>query len=240
MTNQIILTGSVAFCLSFAVGMTYLSSSLAPQPQAENTLAEQPMSTGQVAKKPAKPITTAKSETSSSVNVLAKPADILDSDARKARAEAIADRAARANLSKRPRNSAFDVVVNDDLEPGAITVTGAGTNEASPIEVGFASESYDTQWAPATEQKLQSIFTQKNLNDSYLNQASCKSTLCKIEVSHVNAEAERRFLAAFASSGAFIPDGEQGYYEKVVDENGNAKTVFYYAREGYTLPTGSL
>ena len=61
-----------------------------------------------------------------------------------------------------------------------------------------------------------------------------------IDVSHADSEAELRFLAAFAASGKFVNDDKSGFYHHVKDPNGGSRTVFFYARKGHQLPTGSM
>lgn len=99
----------------------------------------------------------------------------------------------------------------------------------------FNSEPYDSQWAAATESTLMHSFAEARLEGSQLTAASCRSTLCRIDVVHADKAAEGRFLAGFASTGEFVSDQARGFYTSSVDYNGMPRTVFFWARAGHEL-----
>jgi len=104
------------------------------------------------------------------------------------------------------------------------------------LQEQFYAEPYDEMWAAETEQQLMNLFFKEPLTGNQLVEAACRSTFCRIDISHADTEAEEGFLAAFVESGQFVDDGEQGYYHRESDVNGVIGTVFYYARKGYQLP----
>lgn len=95
----------------------------------------------------------------------------------------------------------------------------------------FGEQAYDERWAPDTEARINDAFESAELETSQLLEASCKSTLCRIEVSHANAEAERQFLSRFSQQPLLQGGGVAGSYQKIVDESGEIRSVFYIARQ---------
>ena len=134
--------------------------------------------------------------------------------------------------------------VSDDYVDNSYTVVNEDQSSrdtiAASLKAQLDAEPYDSDWASATEQALLNLFYDASPEGSQLDQAECRSTFCRIDVNHVDAQAEQRFLAAFAASGQFTNDDKQGFYQRVVDHNGATRSVFFYARKGHELPAGSL
>lgn len=124
-------------------------------------------------------------------------------------------------------------MVVDEDQPGR-------TSMMVSLQEQFLTEPYDSDWANMAEQKLMTRFFEASPEGSQLSEAACRTTFCRIDVSHSDPEAEQRFLAAFAASGEFINDEKQGFYSREVDYNGAIRTMFFYARKGHELPTGEL
>ena len=106
---------------------------------------------------------------------------------------------------------------------------------ASNLEARFLAEAYDTRWARETEGELLQLFGDAELEGSQLTEAACRTTLCLIDVTHVDSVAEERFIAAFATSTQFVSNDETGFYYRSVDYNGEPRTVFFWARKGHQL-----
>lgn len=104
------------------------------------------------------------------------------------------------------------------------------------LQEQFYTEAYDEVWAAKTEQHLRGLFSKKQASGNQIEQAACRSTFCRIDVSHDSVETEREFIAAFAVSGQFIDDSQQGYYHREADGSGSVRTIFYLARKGHQLP----
>lgn len=98
------------------------------------------------------------------------------------------------------------------------------------------AESYDDVWANDRTQQLTELFSQHSPVGNELVQTDCRSTFCRIDISHVDDQAEQAFINEMIASQQFIDDGEQGSYQRQVDSNGAIRTVFYSAREGHRLP----
>ncbi|MGI9288287.1 MAG: hypothetical protein ACR2P1_23080 [Pseudomonadales bacterium] len=108
------------------------------------------------------------------------------------------------------------------------------------LNAHLEAQAYDTEWASMTEQSLMQAFYDANLEGNRIQEAVCRSTFCRIDVGHSDALSEQNFLSVFATSGQFINDNVQGLYRRSIDHNGDAHTVFFYARKGYELPTEAL
>lgn len=108
------------------------------------------------------------------------------------------------------------------------------------LEQKFSDEPYDKVWSSVTEQELMNTFYEAKIEGTQLSEAKCRTTFCRIDVSHADSVAEQRFLAAFATSGKFVNDDKRGFYHQVKDPNGGTRTLFFYARKGHQLPTGSM
>lgn len=100
----------------------------------------------------------------------------------------------------------------------------------------FYAEAYDAEWAETVEQEFNTTFNSVALNNSNIVSADCRTSICRVVVDHTGLDAEQEFMRAFASTGKYINNGEQGLYQKEVDYNGTVKSVFYMARQGHSLP----
>ncbi len=113
-------------------------------------------------------------------------------------------------------------------------------NRVAVLQAQLQSEAYDSTWASTQEQELVNQFYELSPEGNLLSDAICRSTFCRIDITHINAEAELQFLAEFATKKAFINDEKQGFYQRMEDENGSARTVFFFARKGHQLPVRKL
>lgn len=123
----------------------------------------------------------------------------------------------------------------DDSEEGTVDGQASPNQVAANLDARFAAEAYDSGWAGKTEAKLNQLFVGDRLEGNQLAAAVCRTSLCRIEVTHSDQGAEQRFLAEFSSSGQFVSDDTSGFYHRRVDYNGIAHTVFFWARVGHQL-----
>lgn len=100
----------------------------------------------------------------------------------------------------------------------------------------FYSEAGDPAWASRTENQLIRAFDRLNLEDSFLLNAECRSTFCRIEVYHEDHAAEHSFIKAFTQTDRFVRDDKFSFYRSFKDGDGNRRTLFFYARKGHYLP----
>lgn len=127
----------------------------------------------------------------------------------------------------------------DDSEEGAADTQASANQVAAHLDARFVAEAYDSGWAGKTEAKLNQLFVGDMLEGNQLAAAVCRTSLCRIEVTHSDHGAEQRFLAEFSSSGQFVSDDTSGFYHRSIDYNGIAHTVFFWAREGHQLTDGA-
>jgi hypothetical protein len=103
------------------------------------------------------------------------------------------------------------------------------------LDTHLRGETYDTQWAPQTEQEIAEVFAgAAPAVESTLQHLACQATLCRLEVSHTDNEAERAFMMRLGQLEAFT-DAE-AFYERIEHEDGSIATVVYAARQGHRLP----
>lgn len=129
------------------------------------------------------------------------------------------------------------IMFNDvaDIREATIAERMAPPPEVVSLDRQYFAEEHDSQWASAKEAYLSQLFVESRVLGTQLNSAGCRTTLCRVEVSHIDPRAERRFIAAFVGHGEFAHDERTGYYYRAVDSNGVVSSVYYLARDGGTF-----
>lgn len=94
----------------------------------------------------------------------------------------------------------------------------------------LTGEGRDATWSGETERALADVFADEIFPGSHLDDAECRSTVCRLRVSHDDDDVRQGFLAEIPSGPPF--DGE-GYFHK---PEGSQETVVYLVRRGHTLP----
>lgn len=103
------------------------------------------------------------------------------------------------------------------------------------LDTHLRSETYDAQWAPQTELDIAAVFTGATATvESTLHHLACQATLCRLEVSHMDSEAERTFMIHLGQLAAFM--NSEAFYERSEQEDGSIATVVYAVRQGHRLP----
>lgn len=146
------------------------------------------------------------------------------------------------------KDIAFDVAPILEPSPGEIvnynsinssgeTIDGLPSRNqiASNLDARFFAEAYESGWASETEAELGRLFVETDIEGSQLMEAACRTTLCRIDVTHADSEAEERFIATFANNARFISNDRTGFYHRSVDYNGIPNTLFFWARQGHIL-----
>ena len=114
---------------------------------------------------------------------------------------------------------------------------------ASELEQHLADEPYDSEWAESIEDQMANVITEElQLEGNELVEATCRSTLCRIEIGHESQLAESKFLLAIASHDDLINSIEDVVTYRVAAEDsgdGIAHSVFFIARKGHQLPTAN-
>ena len=93
------------------------------------------------------------------------------------------------------------------------------------------AEAVDPAWAPATERLVAETLTKPVFAGSTLLGATCRSTLCRLEVQHESEDHRRRFARTLPTRLPALPSGSMRNGE------GEALTsIVYVAREGHRIP----
>jgi hypothetical protein len=95
----------------------------------------------------------------------------------------------------------------------------------------LAAEPVDRSWAPATERLIADTMNRPVFKGSKLLDATCHSTLCRLEVGHDSEADRRRFSSVLPTRLPSMPSGSMRNAE-----GPGRKTIVYVAREGHRIP----
>jgi hypothetical protein len=95
----------------------------------------------------------------------------------------------------------------------------------------LAAEPVDRSWAPATERLIADTLGKPVFKGSKLIDASCRSTLCRLEVGHDTELSRQRFASVLPTRLPSMPSGSMRNAE-----GPDRKTIVYVAREGHRIP----
>lgn len=98
----------------------------------------------------------------------------------------------------------------------------------------LAVEAMDYGWAPMMEARLRAGFDNAMPEGTQLMEGTCRSTMCRVEVTHRDADAQLKFVAALAPLGLFSNDGQRGVMQQSDDGTG-LRATYFIAREGHRL-----
>ena len=111
---------------------------------------------------------------------------------------------------------------------------------AIELDQHLANEPYDAEWAETIENQMATVITEELQEDgNELVEATCRTSICRIEISHESELAEQKFLLAVASRNDLINSvADIVSYRISAEESGDrmAHSVFFIAREGEKLP----
>jgi hypothetical protein len=95
----------------------------------------------------------------------------------------------------------------------------------------LAAEPVDLSWGPATERAITDTLKKPVFKGSKLLEATCRSTLCRFEVSHETDADRHRFSSALPTRLPSLPSGSMRNAE-----GPDRRTIVYVAREGHRVP----
>jgi hypothetical protein len=95
----------------------------------------------------------------------------------------------------------------------------------------LAAEPLDLGWGPATERTIADTMKKPVFKGSKLLEATCRSTLCRFEVSHETDADRHRFSSALPTRLPSLPSGSMRNAE-----GPDRRTIIYVAREGHRVP----
>ena len=102
------------------------------------------------------------------------------------------------------------------------------------LENSLASEPADANAAMLTSAELSRVMENPVFEKTRLGEVQCGSTLCRIDVSHVDAQAEMQFSLSLSQVEMFR-EGE-GFVQMLPRSDGGIDTVVYISRAGHPLP----
>lgn len=106
------------------------------------------------------------------------------------------------------------------------------------LESAFLEEGADPIWSREAERTVQEKLKRAIPKAADVRSIECRSSMCRIETFHQNAEDYERFLHdAFKDPETQIWNGNAFSTSSRVDERGGRVIVSYLAREGEVLPS---
>ncbi|MEO8702855.1 MAG: hypothetical protein ABI867_22615 [Kofleriaceae bacterium] len=125
--------------------------------------------------------------------------------------------------------------------PTVVAAAPAGDAEADGEQLdttlarAFDRDRVDPAWAAATERAIADAFVLPALAGSTLERLACRGVICRLEVTHADEPAQRRFLGAAGTTPGFRGAGAA---RSLVDPDHpeHRRTLVYVLREGEQLP----
>ena len=97
----------------------------------------------------------------------------------------------------------------------------------------YNSEEYDTDWTLTTYEVVTQSMERLALSNSQLDSVDCRSTLCRMELSHDDDQSLQNFRGQVGMLFAYPVDGMIYSVDNGTETPG---TVVYFTREGHDLP----
>ena len=128
------------------------------------------------------------------------------------------------------------LVSEDELDEAALAEQEQASWEEymNLVETGLQYEQTDVQWSSKAKAEIENAFTTQELAGASVTDIECRSTLCRIEVAHVDRQPLAEFEILLPKTLAHILP--QALMERVELEDGSTSTLIYLARDGYDLP----
>lgn len=98
--------------------------------------------------------------------------------------------------------------------------------QLASIEETFQQEVYDPQWAVMIESQTWETFYAAELDHSDIESVDCRTSVCKIIVTHENESAEQTFKQALLAEAG----NTQGYLHSDINEHGTITTTLFRLR----------
>jgi hypothetical protein len=104
------------------------------------------------------------------------------------------------------------------------------------VESALESQPVDRNWAQDVASTVSAAMSEPELAGSSIERLDCRSTICRIEISHVDQAARDNFFAAFQLDVHSLPNGMMIPREGA---NGRPATLAFFSREGTRLPVAA-
>ena len=151
------------------------------------------------------------------------------------------ERHGQNKASPSPEHGDFDLQpdeVEEALEnPEALTESRAETirRQIDRLDEVMDSEPRDEDWSDDAEQGIGEAMAHVKLKGSELVDARCQTSMCRVEVTHQDADARGVFLHKFDGSLSFETSQSMSPPPEEI-EDGQVVSVMYVTRAGYDLP----
>lgn len=141
------------------------------------------------------------------------------------------------------------------LEQARKNVTGAVGDESQPVEPlspeaermaeaaqialldrQVSAERADPRWSERAANQIRATIMDGGFTGLALENVTCQTTLCRLEVEHRNSMALDQFIGEFF---ARLSWDTNSYSQTTVHDDGSATLVLYVGRQGYELPQPS-
>ena len=103
------------------------------------------------------------------------------------------------------------------------------------IDAGFESEGLDMEWSSTTSEFIHRTLEGKEFAKVKAWNVDCRSTLCRVEIEHDEADAQDFDLWLTSKFGEVLP--QMIMRREQQDGSGLMSTIVYAARDGHTLPS---
>lgn len=95
------------------------------------------------------------------------------------------------------------------------------------------AEPRDTRWSREAVEAIRGTLATPDFAGSSVDDVDCRSTLCRLEVSHQDDTARETFAGTFPMKR---PELENGTLLKTESPDGKVRTIAFFARQGHSLP----
>jgi hypothetical protein len=96
------------------------------------------------------------------------------------------------------------------------------------LEALLTSERRNDEWATSTEREIRDVLAGSEFAGNAVERVECRSSLCRIAVSHADLGGEQSFATLFASRVLQLPDA---LFFRSVDSQGKASTIAFFSRD---------
>lgn len=105
----------------------------------------------------------------------------------------------------------------------------------STLDNEMSKEPYDDIWAPEMQETIATTLQNQKFGGSELVTVACKSSLCRIDVEHDNADAESEFLHSFVPTAGYTDT--EVFYSRSEGSDGRSEMTYYISRDGLGMPS---
>jgi hypothetical protein len=102
------------------------------------------------------------------------------------------------------------------------------------LENSLSSEPMDANESMAAAAELASVIQGPASEKTQVGEVQCQSTLCRIDVSHADPQAEMQFTLSLNQIDTFRES--EGFVQRLPRNDGGVDTVVYVSRAGHHLP----